>query len=461
MLEQYKNFYFVGIGGIGMSALARWFGSKSFFVAGYDRTPSSLTDQLVNEGMEITFDESVAAIPEKIIREKEQTLVVYTAAIPQGHPQMDYFLKKSYAIKKRAQVLGWIAGDFYTVAVAGTHGKTTISSMIAHILTHSGKGCTAFLGGILQNYNNNLLLSKQSDEDTIVVVEADEYDRSFLFLEPDIEVISFIDTDHLDIYGDQTQIIEAFDEFVKKIRPNGRLFIKNDLDLGSIRQKKDIAVHYYGLKGNEARAVNIQNMGRKFGFDYYNQEIRVDQVALQVPGSHNVENAIAAISVSLSLGVTPGQIREALADYRGVKRRFEYVVEGSEKVYIDDYAHHPREIEAVLKAAKQIYPEKKVTAIFQPHLYSRTKDLQEEFAKSLSLADEVILLDIYPARELPIEGVSSEIILNKIKCSHKVWIRKEQLIEELNKRKLEVVLTMGAGDIDRWVEKIREIMLKQ
>lgn len=463
MANYFKNIYFIGIGGIGMSALARWFNAKGYFVAGYDRTPTALTDSLIKEGINIHFEDDINLIPETIKNSSiEENLIVYTPAVPNEHTELNYFLQKGHPIHKRAEVLGWISKDYFTVAVAGTHGKTTTSSMIAHILHQAGKPCIAFLGGIVQNYDSNLILDKGIDKEIVMVVEADEYDKSFLHLQPNIAVVTSMDADHLDIYGEKAHVIASFKEFIKKIQVKGKLFTKKDLDLSRSDIPNTVSWQNYAVNTVAdcwARDAKIEN--ENFVFDYVSEEAVFFNVQLQTKGFHNIENAVVAIAVTNSLGIAEADIKAALASYQGVKRRFEYIIRTEKMVYIDDYAHHPTEIEAFLTSLKALYPNKKVTAVFQPHLYSRTRDFVDEFAESLSLADEVLLLDIYPARELPIAGISSQLILDKITTKKKALLSKEMLLEVLEKNKIEVLATMGAGDIDRLIPQIKVLLEKK
>lgn len=457
MLQKFKYIYFIGIGGIGMSAIARWFNTKGYQVAGYDKTATPLTNQLTAEGMLIHFQDDITSIPPEFIKNKETTLVVYTPAIPANHHELNYFKAKGFILKKRAEVLGLLTKDFFTIAVAGTHGKTTTSSMIAHILQNSEKSCTAFLGGILQNYDSNLLLSKHTDKDEIMVVEADEYDKSFLHLYPNVAIVTSMDEDHLEIYGNKKHIIETFVEFAKKIQQNGRLFIKKGLALWQNDIERTVLTEDYVLDYKaDHYAKNIFITQGCFHFDYVGEGKKIQNIELYIPGFHNVENAIAAIATCLYMGIQEDIIRKAIASYKGVKRRFEYVIKREDKVFIDDYAHHPEEVKALLTSVKAMYPEKKITTIFQPHLYTRTKDFADDFAKSLSLTDELVILDIYPARELPIEGVTSQIILDKVTISQKTLCSKEKILNFLKDKELEVLVTAGAGDIAHLVEKIKD-----
>ncbi|OJJ16345.1 UDP-N-acetylmuramate--L-alanine ligase [marine bacterium AO1-C] len=458
MLEKFKNIYFVGIGGIGMSALARWFNTHQYQVVGYDRTATPLTDQLQQEGITIHFEDDTDLIPASF-RDPATTLVVYTPAIPKTHQQLNFFQSQNFQIKKRAEVLGFLTRDRFTVAVAGTHGKTSTSSMIAHIIHYAKKNCTAFLGGILQDYESNLILSEKPDKETVVVVEADEFDRSFLHLHPNIAILNSIDADHLDIYNDEQSVVNAYLAFTQKIKANGRLFIKKDLDLGPNLRKNQFSVKDFALEQvADYQAQAIKARPEAFEFDFVSENITIKNIQLKVPGFHNIANATVSIATALELGIKPDKIKEALAVYKGVKRRFEYILQEDNITYIDDYAHHPTEIEVFLQSVKAMFPSKKITAIFQPHLFTRTRDFLEGFAESLSLADQLILLDIYPARELPIAGVNSQLILDKVSIEDKRLCSKEEIYTFLEKNHTEVVVTIGAGDIGRMVENIGTLL---
>jgi UDP-N-acetylmuramate--alanine ligase len=456
-LKQISNVYFLGIGGIGMSALARWFKANGCFVAGYDRTPTSLTGQLQDEGILIHFEDELEQIPQVFLQSSPENLIIYTPAIPKDHKEYNYFKNHHFDLKKRSQVLGWLTQNLFTIAVAGTHGKTTTSSMVAHVLKSSGKNCAAFLGGITHNYNTNLLLNDPNHkEDPIVVVEADEYDRSFLTLYPDIAVVNSVDADHLDIYGDAESVKTSYNEFINQVKPGGKLFLKKDLPLTSPADKSIGVYDFSASKAAYFRAKNIRIKEAVFIFDFESKETTIQDVRLQLPGYHNVENALVAMAVGLQTGISPEQVKEAIASYTGVKRRFEYIIKTPYLVFIDDYAHHPAEIEALLTSVRALYPAKKITAVFQPHLYSRTRDFAEGFAQSLSLADQLILLEIYPARELPIPGIDSKIIFDKVTAPEKMMCSKNKLIEQLNKSSIEVLVTIGAGDIDQFITPIKE-----
>lgn len=455
-IQHFKYIYFLGIGGIGMSALARWFNINGFAVAGYDRTATALTNTLEEEGISVHFDDDIARIPADFLKEPAQTLVVFTPAIPADHSEYNYLKQHGFILQKRSQVLGLIAGGMFTIGVAGTHGKTTTSSMTAHILRHSGINCAAFLGGITQNYGTNMLLNEPTDElkNVPCVVEADEFDRSFLTLFPEIAIVTSTDADHLDIYGTHDSVLASFSAYVSQIKPQGRLFMRTGLQLAEKTQAK---VFEYSIDKGDYRAENVRIENACFLFDAVHPNGIIKDLTLKVPGFHNVENAIAAIAVGLEIGLSDDQIRAAIASFGGVKRRFEYYLKTDTKVLIDDYAHHPAEVKAFLSSAKALYPDRHVTAIFQPHLFSRTRDFADEFAESLSLADRVILLDIYPARELPIEGVSADLIFQKITCD-KVQCLKSELIDILKQQACDVVATIGAGDIDRYILPIKDVL---
>ncbi|MEQ9426208.1 MAG: UDP-N-acetylmuramate--L-alanine ligase [Cyclobacteriaceae bacterium] len=459
-LEQINRVYFLGIGGIGMSALARWFNSSGLPVSGYDRTETPLTDALNREGIKIHFDDNIDLIDQEVIESPDDSLVIFTPAIPKDHKELNYLQSKGIKLYKRSEVLGMITANHFTVAVAGTHGKTSTSSMIAHILKASGVNCGAFVGGIMVNYNSNLILPDKKD-DCIVVVEADEFDRSFLRLSPNLAVVTAADPDHLDIYGDADHLKQSFRDFIEKISKDGALFIKekvgNEVDVESLNVGE---INNYGISSNGAKARNIVAVDGAFSFDYVSPNTKIEGLKLHFPGRHNVENALAAISVALKLKVTPDSIKSAISSYRGVKRRFEFIFKNEQITYIDDYAHHPEEIKSFLGGVRELFPNKKITAVFQPHLYTRTRDFADGFAESLQMADEVILIPIYPARELPIDGVNSEMILSKMELGNKKLVEQEDLVEALEKLELEIVATIGAGNIDQLVNPIHK-MLKE
>lgn len=465
-LQTIKNAYFIGIGGIGMSALARYFRQKGVQVSGYDRTPTPLTGQLQREGIAIHYEENTLLIP------LHANLVVYTPAIPRHHAELAYYIQNGYTVLKRSEVLELITRQTFTIAVAGSHGKTTVTSLIAHILTHSGYGCTAFVGGIMANYNSNFIpnnalttpaqAQQNSPSTETVVVEADEFDRSFLRLYPNIAVITAVDTDHLDIYGSQSAIEEAFADFAAQIKPNGLVIVQENVPiLPRIRQLKAINCLTYSNNSHaktDFYAQNIRLEGNAHIFDITAKETSLHNIRLYMDGLHNIENAVAAAAVALQLGIEPQAVANALNNFKGIKRRFEYIIKNENIVFIDDYAHHPQEINALLTATRKLYPNKKITAIFQPHLYTRTRDLATQFAQSLDLADEIFLLDIYPAREEPIQGVSSDLIFNQMQCKNKKQFHYKDLLEGLKKQRFEVVLSIGAGNIDALVDPIKNIL---
>lgn len=459
-MENYHNVYFLGIGGIGMSAIARWFRLQGRFVAGYDKTPTPLTRALEAEGMQVHYDDRVGNIPGDVVERKEGTLVIYTPAIPKNHVEWNFLKNAGFTIKKRSEVLGMITREKFTIAVAGTHGKTTTSSMIAHILYEAGMSSVGFLGGVLQNYDTNLVIRNGESPDARVVVEADEFDRSFLTLHPDMAVITSADADHLDIYGDHEALKKSFSDFIQNMKPGGKLFV-NEKIASNFDYPAVLESFTYSLEKGDFHAENVTAQAGCFVFDYLSEKEKIKEIQLNVPGFHNVENAVAAISVSLSLGVEAETIKKAIGSYKGVKRRFDYQVQEEDLVYIDDYAHHPSEINALLDSVRALYPGKKITVVFQPHLYSRTRDFAGGFSESLSKADELIMMNIYPARELPIEGVDSQMILRDVTIENKQLVDDEDLLPLLEEKKLEVLLTVGAGDIDRFVLPLKEMLMQK
>lgn len=443
-LNQIHNVYFVGIGGIGMSALARYFKFIGKNVAGYDKTPTHLTDELKAEGIAIHFDDKVELIGLPFLN-KENTLVVVTPAVPKEHMQWNYFLNNGFVVKKRAEVLGIITKDTYCFAVAGTHGKTTTSSILGHVLYESGLDVTAFLGGIVENYNSNLIGSGK----TITVVEADEFDRSFLHLHPNIACITSMDADHLDIYGDTAAIEATFREFADKVEDKNHMFITNGLPLEGVT---------VGVNEGEFSATNIRIDNGWYVFDVVTPYETITDLRFALPGHHNLTNALLALAMARTYGVASEDIRKALESFKGVKRRFSYQIKKQDLVYIDDYAHHPTEINAVYQAVSELYPDKKVLAVFQPHLFSRTRDFADGFAKSLSAFENIVLLDIYPARELPMEGITSKWLLDKIKNPNKKLVSKADLIPLLKMSDADVIVTIGAGDIGEMVPEIKKVL---
>lgn len=434
-----------------MSALARYFHSKGVTVSGYDKTPSSLTKELEQEGMKIHYEENVDLIP------KDAEIIVYTPAVPKEHKELVYYQQNGYKVVKRSDVLQIATESSFNICIAGTHGKTTITTMVAHLLRHTGYGCNAFLGGISVNYGTNFW----SSERNVSVVEADEYDRSFLKLSPDLAIITAMDPDHLDIYGTAEEMEKAFIEFSGRIKEGGLLISK--FGLKRTKDLKGTRHLTYSVQENNAdvHAENIKMMNGSYEFDVVIKEKRIENLRLNIGGMHNAENAVAAITVASSLNIDEEKIKAAVADFKGVKRRFEYIIKTDELVFIDDYAHHPEELRALINGAKSLFSDKKCTVIFQPHLYTRTRDLADGFAEVLDMADEVILLPIYPARELPIAGVSSEMVLEKMKSGNKRVLDKEELkdwIKKDFKKQGKVLVTAGAGDIDLLVEPIKEIL---
>ena len=457
-----ESVYLLGIGGIGMSALARYFSMQGAAVSGYDKTPTALTDQLSREGMQIHFTEDVSLVP------ANPGLVIYTPAVPGDHAEFRFFREKSIPMKKRAEVLGMISGNYTTIAVAGTHGKTTTSTMIAHMLRTAGVGTLAFLGGISKNYGTNFLCEPRGSNDTqgpdgnqaraYCVVEADEYDKSFLQLTPHIAVITSADADHLDVYGSHGDMKKSFGEFTSKIDAGGSLVMKAGTMVTPVNNT-GYRVYDYALNaGAPFYAKNIHVEDGLFHFDFVNPAGMVQGLVLGVPGMFNLENAIAALAVGHLLGIEENHLRKAFSSYEGVQRRFEFRIRRPDLVYIDDYAHHPAELRACISAARDLYPARKITGIFQPHLFSRTRDLADDFARSLELLDDLILLDIYPAREKPIAGVTSQMLLDRVNLEHKRLVQKDDLLRVIMDHKPEVLLTLGAGDIDRFIEPITELL---
>ena len=453
----YKLYYFLGVGGIGMSALARYFNHYEKIVIGYDKTETTLTKQLQLEGIHIHYQEDESFVSHLFSKyNKEDILVIYTPAVPKDFKEFIFAQNNHYNLQKRAWVLGEITKQFKTIAVAGTHGKTTTTTLITHILKTAGIDCFAFLGGISQNYHTNLLLGDATNKDVYVVVEADEYDRSFLTLHPYITVITSVDADHLDIYDTAGAMLETYTQFASQVKENGFLIVKktvdNDLNLSNKRL-------IYSLNlDTEYSANSIHITDGQFCYNINSPIEPVSDVAIGLPGLHNVENSIAAVAVAQQLGIKGDVINKALRSFKGVKRRFDYHVKSNSVVYIDDYAHHPEELKAAITAAKQLYPDKKVTGIFQPHLFSRTRDFADGFAESLDLLDVCVLLEIYPAREKPIEGINSQMLLDKMKSKHKHLVKKENVIEFLKTQSVEVVMTLGAGDIDSLIEPIEQYL---
>jgi UDP-N-acetylmuramate--alanine ligase len=449
-LTNIKRIYFIGIGGIGMSALARYFNTQGVYVSGYDKTPTGLTDDLIKEGIKIHFEDDIHQL------DKDATVIVYTPAIPSAHAELNYFIDKGYNVVKRSDVLNWITENAFTIGIAGTHGKTTTTSMTAHILRHSGYGCNAFLGGIASNYDTNFW----SDERNVVVVEADEYDRSFLKLSPNIAVITAVDPDHLDIYGTAEEVLKAFGQYADKIKPGGTLIQKLGTTVNTDAKNKSVFTYGYNKDAASYHTSNLKVVDGSYIFDLVHPAGVLKQVVLNMGGLHNVENATAAIAIALTLGIEHDKIIKAVAAFQGVKRRFEYKVKTANKVLIDDYAHHPEELNALISGVRSIYPGEKMVLVFQPHLYSRTQDQCEGFVQTLDKADEVILLPIYPARELPIEGVTSEMLLDKMKLENKQVMTKEALFEWASTTNDKLIVMAGAGDIDACITKVKDLITK-
>lgn len=449
--EQYKNVYFIGIGGIGMSALARYFKYHGMRVAGYDKTPSSLTEKLIEEGCDIHFEDLGHDIP-KMFKNKETTLVIYTPAVPKNHKEYTYFIENEFKVLKRAEVLGLLTRQSKGLCVAGTHGKTTTSSILAHILNQSDWNCNAFLGGIATNFNSNLVLSETSE---YTVIEADEFDRSFLHLSPFASIITAVDPDHLDIYGNEDQFKEGFRQYAMKTEMQGLLIQRDGLSLNSLSKSYTYAINSISAD------YSIQNLTWNDGFLVGDVRLRNafwPSVKFGIPGIHNAENALACIALLNEMGMDEKTIRNGIATFAGVKRRFEYCVRTEKLVYIDDYAHHPAEIKALIDSVKMFYPNQKIVGIFQPHLFSRTRDFAEGFVKELSRLDELVLMPIYPAREEPIHGITSEWLLQKIKCDKKSLKAPSEVLQYFSRFKEGIIITIGAGDIDRIVTPLSEIL---
>jgi len=454
LIQAKGSVYFLGIGGIGMSALARYFNFNGIAVSGYDKTETALCKELVAEGIHIHYEDNIELI------DRQAKLVIYTPAIPRDHSELNYYFNNNYTVTKRSDVLGAITSRGFNICVAGTHGKTTTSSMVAHILRHTGYGCNAFLGGIAVNYNNNFWPQAATGENgkNVFVAEADEYDRSFLKLNPDVAIISSMDPDHLDIYGTAENMEQAFIDFSAKIKPGGLLISRHGLKRNDALKGDQHLT--YDVNNNEAdvNAYNIRIDNGSYLFDINVNGKLITSVQLNMGGMHNIENATAAITVAVHLGIDDEKIKSAVAAFRGVKRRFEYIIKNSNRVMIDDYAHHPEELKALITGTKKLFAGKKCTVVFQPHLFSRTKDHADGFASVLDMADEVILLPIYPARELPMEGVTSEMILKRMKNKHAKVLAKEALIQEIETGQPELLVISGAGDIDVLVEPIKQVL---
>lgn len=447
-LHNIQRVYLAGIGGIGMSGLARYFARKGCIVCGYDKTCTDLTMALQNEGMQIIYEDRAEFIPLSFHKPCDGTLIIYTPAMPKDSPILHFFKHNGFELFKRSQVLGLISKGMYTVAVAGTHGKTTTSCMIAHILKDSGNDCSAFLGGIAANYQTNVLYGNNN----VMVVEADEYDRSFLTLHPDVAIITSMDADHLDIYGDHSHLTESFQLFASQIKDGGTLIYHKGLPVGHD------GITYARDEEAGAMAKNVRITDGDFYFDFDNGSTHISDIRMGIAGMHNIDNATAAIQAALLLDVAPDAIKSALGNFKGVKRRFEYIVKNPAHIYIDDYAHHPEELRAAISSVKKLYPEKRLTVVFQPHLYTRTRDFVDGFAEVLDMGDELLLLDIYPARELPIEGVDSDMILSRMQLLNKRKCGKQECLDIIRNEKPELLLTVGAGDIDQLVNPLKNIL---
>lgn len=452
-----KALYFIGIGGIGMSALARYFNSKGVKVSGYDRTPTTLTHQLEDEGISIHYTEDVSLLP------KDVDMVVYTPAVPQDRAELQYYRSNNYKVVKRSDVLGMLTESSFNICVAGTHGKTTVSTIIAHILRNTGYGCNAFLGGIAANYGSNFW----SSDNNVCVIEADEYDRSFLKLSPDIAVITATDPDHLDIYGTAADFEKAFITFSERVKPAGCLIVKKGLKreceftaIPANQEKRTGLTYSLNDSSADVHAGEVKVENGSYRFDVIAKDWKLHNVKLHMGGLHNVENVVAAVAVAKQLGIDDGKIKAAIENFQGVKRRFEYLLKSDDRVLIDDYAHHPEELKALIHGVRSLFKHKLVL-VFQPHLYSRTKDQADGFAEVLDLADEVVLLPIYPARELPMQGVSSEIITERMKMNNKKVLSKEALMHYLEETQPNLLVMAGAGDIDVLVPQVKEILEKQ
>ncbi|MFD2597571.1 UDP-N-acetylmuramate--L-alanine ligase [Sphingobacterium corticis] len=446
-IDQIKTVYLLGIGGIGMSGLARYFHRLGCAVSGYDKTETELTQALVSEGIEVIYQDDVNALPVSLAAPKDDVLIIFTPAVPVDLKLKNTLIERGFTLYKRSQVLGFISSSRFTIGVAGTHGKTTTSTMIAHVLKDSGYDCSAFLGGISTNYQSNVLFG----DNNTVVVEADEFDRSFLTLHPNIAIVTSADADHLDIYGDAAHLVESFELYLDRVVEGGTRIVKTGLPF-----QGDLS--YAMQPGADAYATNVHVKDGDFYFDYQSESLQLTDIRLGIPGLHNIENAVSAITVAHLLGISGDKIVAALASFKGVKRRFEYVVKQSNAVYIDDYAHHPEELRAFLTSMRKLYPNKKLTVIFQPHLFTRTRDFVDGFAEVLAMADELLLMEIYPAREKPIEGVDSSWLLNKIDLVDKRIVSPEEVLKVVESEKPELIVTVGAGDIDRLVKPLKQIL---
>lgn len=455
-LSEYKNIYFIGIGGIGMSALSRYFNAKKINIYGYDKVKSNLCSDLEKEGMKIHYSDSVENISVNIKENKQESLVVYTAAIPSENKELSYFKENGFEVLKRSEVLGKVTEDNFSIAVAGTHGKTTTSTMIAHVLHNSDIDCTAFLGGISTNYNSNLVLGS---EKSIIVVEADEFDRSFLTLSPDVAIITSVDADHLDIYKTKENLLSAFTDFTNKIKTGGTLYLEANIDSTFVVRDDITILKYSSNLTSDCTALNISSSTNNMLFDVEINNELITQFKLNMGGEYNVSNALVSIAVAKQLGVSNVCLLDGMNSFKGIKRRFETHILSEKIIYIDDYAHHPKEITESIQAVKKMYPNKKITVVFQPHLYSRTNDFMNEFAVALSLSNHLILLDIYAAREQPINGVSSEVLAEKCNVNKIQLCSLNDVVKLLEGEEVELLLTLGAGDIGTIVGDIKTLLL--
>lgn len=451
-LNQFNTIYFIGAGGIGMSALARYFNTLGKKVLGYDKTETALTKLLLDEGIEIHYNDMGSKVLD-LIPMKENTLVIYTPAVPKEFGELTTCQNEDYTVIKRAAALGIISKAFETIGVAGTHGKTTTTSILANVLSQTKKGCNAFIGGIATNFNSNCVLNENSKR---VVLEADEFDRSFLQLKPNYSIVTSVDADHLDVYGDGSAIEASFKDYLDLTNKEG--FAVVHADTLEVTKKSSAKLISYGSNKGDFQLINYRFKQGKIFFDVKLPTDVWEDVEFGIPGRHNAENALAVLALCYQLGINETIIRDGLASFKGVKRRFEYHVRTEDKIYIDDYAHHPTEIEALLKAVKELYPTKKLSICFQPHLFSRTRDFMDGFASALSIADEVVLLDVYPARELPLEGITSEALLRMITAQSKTLVDKTKLADWVKLNQPELFLTIGAGDIDTCVEPVKNVM---
>ncbi len=459
-IHQYRTIYFLGIGGIGMSALARYFHRYGIMVSGYDKTPTNLTRLLIEEGIPVHFEEDLKLVPE------HPDLVIYTPALPKDHKELQFVIARGFPLKKRSEVLGMITKNAKTIAIAGTHGKTTITTLIAHLIKSAGEDCIAFLGGISKNYHSNLVTSGTPSHlfdgiSFFYVVEADEFDRSFLQLYPSIAVVTSADADHLDIYGNIDKLRLSFGEFTSHLKKDGILILKKGVNIHP-ENVDNYTIRTYHIEGDadfHPEKIRIEN--DRFVFNLVTPGRTIPDITLGLPGKFNFENSIAAAAVAYSIGITDEIIAQSLLTYKGVERRFDFQIITEDFIYIDDYAHHPEELKACIRATRELYPSKKITGIFQPHLFTRTRDFADAFARSLELLDELILLDIYPAREKPIPGINSTMLLGKVKLKNKKLCSKASLLYELRSEKPEVLLTLGAGDIDQMVKPIRELFINK